>query len=79
MTTPDEEELRYCGVNLYLPYLWMSNQIEICAIQLKHSSSSSVMTIIGVYLPSTDHQIEGFENYRQQLKIPLLPIINSDL
>ena len=45
----------------------MSNQIEICAIQLKHSSSSSVMTIIGVYLPSTDHQIEEFENYLQHM------------
>ena len=61
------EELWYCGVNLYSPYLWMSNQIEICAIQLKHSSSSSVMTIIGVYLPSTDHQIEEFENYLQHM------------
>ena len=26
------------------------------------------MTIIGVYLPSTDHQIEEFENYLQQLE-----------
>ena len=41
---------------------------RVCAIQLKHSSSSSVMTIIGAYLPSTDHQIEEFDNCLQQLE-----------
>ena len=41
---------------------------RICAIQLKHSSSSYVMNIIGAYLPSTDHQIEEFDSYLQQLE-----------
>ena len=56
----------WCKSLLAIPLDVQSDRI--CAIQLKHSSSSSVMTIIGVYLPSTDHQIEEFENYRQQLE-----------
>ena len=46
------EGLRYRGINLYLPHP------RICTIQLKHCASSSVMTNIEAYLPSTDHQIE---------------------
>ena len=43
----------------------MSNPDWICAIQLKQSSSSSVVTIIEAYLPSTEDQINS---YLQQLE-----------
>ena len=54
---------------------------RICALQLKHSSSDAILTIVGAYLPSTDHPIEEFDSYLQHLesivisRMPLGPVL----
>ena len=37
------------------------------------------MTIFGAYLPSTDHQIEEFDSYLQQLENTIIANNNLDL
>ena len=59
-----------CKTLLAIPLDVQSDRIG--AIQLKHSSSSSIMTTIGAYLPSTDHQTEEFESYLQQLEYTII-------
>ena len=41
---------------------------RLCAIQLQNTASASVFTVLGAYMPSTDHSIEEYQIYLQDLE-----------